>query len=80
MNKDKWTNEPYFVKLAAKLAEETGETVQEILNADEEGYTKVMTLARIEQEARHVEFLARTIRRRAYEMRARQTTLNAKVR
>lgn len=69
MNKGKWIMERNFVKVAAKLAEETGETVQEILNADEEGYTKASTLRRIEQEAAQVEFLAQMIRNRARDMR-----------
>lgn len=69
MNRNKWRHERNFVKVAAKLAEETGETVQEILNSDEEGYTKATTLRRIEQEAEQVEFLAHTIRLRAHTMR-----------
>jgi hypothetical protein len=60
-----------MVKLAAKLAEETGETVQEILNADEEGYTNTETLKRLEVEADHAIFLAKTILDRARVQRQR---------
>jgi hypothetical protein len=72
MNRKKWRDpEMPMVKLAAKLAEETGETVQEILNADEEGYTNTETLKRLEVEADHAIFLAKTILDRARVQRQR---------
>lgn len=78
MNRIKWLDpEISMVKLAAKLGEESGETIQEILNADEEGYTNQKLLRRVEEEAGHAEFLASTIKARAAEMRHRLNKVNA---
>lgn len=72
MNKHKWLdpNVP-MITLAAKLAEECGETVSEILDADEDGYVMEGSLKRMEEEATHAEFLASVIRSRAQGMRFR---------
>lgn len=74
MNYNKWIDPKVpMVKLAAKLAEECGETVAEILNNDEEGYTSVKQLRDLEMEAAHAEFLASVIKSRAQGMRFRLT-------
>jgi NTP pyrophosphatase (non-canonical NTP hydrolase) len=75
MKREKWLNPRVpMVTLGAKLAEEMGETVQEILNADEEGYVNSKTLKRIEEEAADAEFIASVIKSRAQEMRFRLMT------
>lgn len=72
MNYDKWKDPNVsMAKLAAKLAEECGETVAEILNNDEEGYIRVNQLRDLEMEAAHAEFLASVIKSRAQAMRMR---------